>query len=334
MRTAVSLYDVGELAGVSHMTASNVLNRAAHQRLVAPATASRVRQAAEQLGYIPNPVARSLALRKTQTIALVTNMHIGLAYVHNLMRPLQAALTARGYHLDIELTDKVRDEETLFRMLVGGRCDGVIGFGVTAKGIEILRAARRRGFPVVLHWTYEGNDLDTVEKDLAKGIRVATEHLLERGRKRVALVLFHSRDAQYADREKGYRQALQAAGIPFDPALLFPWRFGDDPRLLWDRIRALQPLPSGIVFYNNELAADALRFIRENGLRVPEDIAMVAHTDSPWHERLAVPLTAVDTDNEQTARALVERLWAQFENPRVKPRRVLIDPILIVRQSS
>jgi LacI family transcriptional regulator len=169
---------------------------------------------------------------------------------------------------------------------------------------------------------------------MVETICLATRHLIGQGHRRVALVLHGLRSQVYAEREQGYRSALEEASIAFDQSLVFPWELGSDQHALWTRIKTANPRPTGVVLYNNELAADILSLIRQDGFRVPQDVALITHGNSKWNERLEVPLSAVDSDPGELAEAIVDSLLKQIKTPELPPRTVLLRPRLFARASS
>lgn len=334
MRQAISLHDVARRAGVSHTAVSLALNRGAERKRVSEKRAARIQRIAQNMGYAPNHAARSLRLGRTHTVVLATPNSLRYAYVYELIEEIQAHVALHGYRLNLELLRQPQDNENAYRTFVRGRCDGVIIVSTQRVFPERLAAIRKNGLPLVAVDMSLRRDLDCVFHDVAGAARIGTAHLIEQGHRRIVFVLDHQPGACRTVRLSGNRRALKEAGMTMDDTLLLPWKVDGVPAELWRQIAALRPRPSAILCYNAELTAALLRETRRAGLRVPEDLALVAIGDAPLNTLVEVPLTAVDINNPAVAKAAVERLMAQIDDPSTLPRQVRVQPTLVVRESS
>ncbi len=334
MKSSVSLHDIARRARVSHVTVSNVLNRHGFEHKVSPSKATRIRALALQMGYVPHHAARSLKLGKTSTIALVTSWGLRYPHVHELVEQIRAELSVHRYHLSLELAYQASDEENVELAFLSGRYDGVIRFGLEDWAKEKISVVRRRGMPVVVFGPVRDRRTDSVDYDRLKAARLAAEHLVQSGHRNIAAVVGPGEYLDNSLRMQGYRQALRQAGLDLNSSLIFPCAVEGDPKELWRQVLSGAVRPTAVLCYNDELAAVLLHAIRSSGFRVPEDVAVVA-ADNTWVGRLAeIPLTCVDTNREEIARALVGLLLERMNHPLAAPKRVLIEPHLVVRASS
>lgn len=301
-----------------------------------PALRELVQDAARQMGYTPHRAARNLASGKTCTIALATHTSLRYAYANELIEELELALTPHGYHLNLELLYHVQDEDSVYRTFSPGHCDGVIKFDTIrpAREHDWLVAIRRRGLPVVCVDMEQRPGLDSVHTDVVEQARMATAHLLERGHPRVAVVVDELDDISRQMRLAGHRRALAQAGIEYDDAGVIPWRSDASPGGLWTRLATLSPRPTGIWCYNSELAVALFMEILKQGVRVPEELALLSLADAPLHQQLQIPLTSVNTNQPRVARTAVERLLAQIRDPAAPPQQILVEPFLVKRASA
>ena len=266
---SVTLHDVARAAGVSIKTVSNVINDYPHVR---PATRARVNVAIDELGYQPNLSARSLRSGRTGAIALALP-ELSLSYFAELADSVIRAAERVGQVVIIEHTGGDRERE--LQMLASSQrkmTDGLI-FSPLGMGMDDV-ARLNVSYPLVLlgERIFEG-PTDHVTMRNIEAARAATEHLIARGRRRIAVVGAHEGEVVGSAglRLRGYLEALEAAGIPFDERLIVP-------TTLWHRsngaiaMRELlsRDVPFDAVFgLNDTLALGAMRVLQEAGYRIP-----------------------------------------------------------------
>ena len=333
---ASTLHDVARLAGVSIKTVSNVVNDYPH---VSAATRARVEAAIAELGYTPNPTARSLRSGRTGAIALAVPA-VGLSYFAELAAEVIAAAEEVGVVVLVEQTGGDRDRELeLLRSPRLKMTDGLIlsPLGLGEEDLDRLRVP----FPlVVLGEQVFGAPVDHVTMRNREAARAATTHLLESGRRRIALVGAREGDVSGTAglRLQGYRDALDAAGVPFDPSLVAPAAF-------WDRaggaasVRSL--LERGTEFdavfgCTDTLALGAMRALQESGRRVPDHVAVVGFDDLDESAYSIPSLTTIDPGRRWIARTAVRLLLDRIAgtDAAAAPRLLLADFQLVERESA
>ncbi|WP_428950621.1 LacI family DNA-binding transcriptional regulator [Streptomyces sp. cg35] len=311
--------DVAEYAGVSPKTVSNVINNFEH---VSDRTREVVREAIDALGYRVNIAGRQLRQGRTGMITLAVP-ELDVAYFSELARHVMAEADRRGQTVLLHQTGGVRERElAALHGFDAQFTDGVILSPLALHPRDL--ATRDRGLPVVLlgERPAEGST-DHVAIDNVRAAREATEHLLARGRRRIAVVGGTVRGRQGTDRLRtdGYREALKTAGVPFDGDLVVPvdayhWK---------DGARAAAALmdsascPDALLCLNDHLALGALRALHERGRSVPGDLDVVGFDDIEA-SRFSVPsLTTVSPDKKEIARAAVALLLDRIEEPAAGP---------------
>ncbi|WP_344632168.1 LacI family DNA-binding transcriptional regulator [Streptomyces glaucosporus] len=305
-----SLKDVAARAGVSVKTVSNVVNGRAR---VAPHTREKVERALAELAYRPNLSARHLRRGRTGVIALALP-GLDAPYSAELARLVIGAAAERGWAVLIEQTDGLADRE--LRVLQGLRerlVDGLVLSPVSVGREEL--AARTDGTPLVLlgERVLDG-PVHHVDIDNRRAAREATEHLISLGRTRVGVI--GARDDPRAGtarlRLAGYRQALEAAGLPRDERLAPPVRScrRADGAEAMRRLLELDEPPRAVLCFDDLLALGALRVLLSAGLRVPEDVALAGFGDIEDGRYSTPTLTTVSPDKDRIARAAVELLAA------------------------
>lgn len=302
-RRAVTRDDVARQAGVSTAVVSYVVNNG--PKPVAPKTAARVRDAIALLDYRPNPSARALRKGRTDIIGLVL-ADADNPYYTEYASAIGAEAYQRGRALMIATARHDLDSETrLIDDLLGRQVDGIIAASVSHRPEELFRRSFRLP-PVVLLDTSAGvHGFAAVGLDGAHGARLAVEHLAGvHGHRRIGVALGDDPHDLQDPRERGWRDALRAAGLEEGPVARVPWtRDGgyEAGRLLLD-----SPDPPTAVFASSDLlAVGLLRAGHERGLAVPGDLAVVSFDGTKEAEYSWPPLTVVAQPIAEMARAAV-----------------------------
>jgi DNA-binding LacI/PurR family transcriptional regulator len=334
-----TIHDVARLAGVSIKTVSNVVNKYPHVR---PETRGRVLRAIEELGYLPNVSARGLRSGRTGVIRLAVP-ELRQSYFAELADAVIRAAERRQLCVVVEQTggDRAREVEVLSGRAVG-LTDGLL-FSPMALGQE-SRDLLDVPFPVVLLGErIFGGPTDHVTMHNESSAAAAVEHLISMGRTRIAVIGAHPdgrEEVRSADlRVRGYRAAMDAAGIPLDPRLVrvaAPWHrengFDATRRLLADGI----PF-DGLFALNDTLGLGALRALGEAGVLVPEDVAVIGF-DNIDEDRFSVPsLSSVDPGREAIATSAVDLLLERINEKgdrRIPPRLIKPEFRIVAREST
>ena len=224
-KTRPTIYDVAREAGVSTATVSRALNDTAQ---IAPATRLAIEAAVERLGYRPNTIARSLVTKSTQTIAFLLPDITNPFYASLVAGIQQIALASDHTMLLCTTGGDAAQEEEYLSLLRAKQVDGALVDGLTIPPDRIARFVED-GFPIVcLDRDVKSQSVPLVQVDNKRGARMATEHLLELGHRRIAHVAGAPELGISAQRQKGYRDALAAAGLAHDPQLVATGRFTED----------------------------------------------------------------------------------------------------------
>jgi DNA-binding LacI/PurR family transcriptional regulator len=340
----VGLKEVAALAGVSVKTVSNVVSGSAY---VAPPTREKVERALAELDYRPNLSARNLRRGRTGVIALALP-ELDAPYFAELSRFVIDAAAERGWTVLIDQTDGLPGRER--QVLQGIReqlIDGLV-FSPIAVGRDEL-AARTDSTPMVLLGErVQDGPTHHVAIDNQRAAREVTEHLISLGHTRIAAI--GAQDNPSANtahlRLAGYREALEAAGLPCDEALVpetGSYHRADGAALM-RRLLELPEPPQAVFCCNDLLALGALRTALISGLRVPEDVALAGFDDIEDGRYSTPTLTTVSPDKEHIARVAVDLLDSLISvggrraNGRgaddVRVREVEADYRLIVREST
>jgi LacI family transcriptional regulator len=333
-----TINDVARLAGVSAMTVSRVINNSGY---IGRETRSRVEAAIAELAYVPNAVGRQLRSKQTKMLALVLS-DIMNPFFTTIARGVEDVARARGFSVMFCNTDESEAEEAQYLlMLVQRQVDGVLLVPASTSG-KPLRLLSSHHMPVVvLDRRIQSRQIDSVRSDSEAGAYTLTQHLLGLGHRRIAMLTGRRSVSTSIDRVAGYCRAMLDAGLELDDDLV---RYGEynygeynqvDGNRMAQEVVALDPRPTAIFAANNFIAFGAMRWLRGSGLRVPEDISIVAFDDLPvaW---LSDPfMTVVDQPAYEIGRRAAELLLSRLDGTISGPgREVVLPSELIIRRSS
>jgi DNA-binding LacI/PurR family transcriptional regulator len=333
-RTRPTLEAVAEHAGVSRATVSRVVNGSPNVRRPLRV---RVERSIAALGYVPNQAARTLVTRRNDAVAVIVaepeTRLFGDPFFGMHLRGMSRELTAADYQLVLLLVEDRDDYARIGRYLSGQHVDGALIFSLHEDD-PLPAMARRVGLPTVYggrpSWPADDGTI-YVDSDNRGGARLAVEHLLSLGRRRIAHISGPLDQTSAMDRQLGYQDALPAA----DPALL---AHGDFTRSGGARAmaRLLEAAPDvDAVFAGNDLmASGALAVLHERGRRVPQDVAVVGFDDI---ESVALdttpPLTTIRQDVEEIGREMTRLLLRHLTDGPDGLAPVLL-PTCLVRRAS
>lgn len=329
---------VADRAGVSRTTVSFVLNHIEGVQIT-DETRQRVLKAAQELGYVPNASARALVGQRTRIIGLVLTRspgHIASdTFLNQILYGLIEVTQRNQMRLLLEVVEDLDHRETYMELAWSKRIDGIILSGPRFDD-EALRALDEDGFPTVLLGQLPGSSFCSVDVDNIAAAEKAVTHLVQLGHRRIACIT-HAQP-QYSttgQRLEGYRRALEAGGIPYDDRLI---RYGDFTlESGYQQMKDL--LASGETFDAAFVASDvvaigALGALREAGLSVPRDVALVGFDDVPMARYVEPPLTTVRLPAIELARKACEMLIPMIDGQMPQQNQIILDTELVVRQSS
>jgi len=330
---ASTLEEVARLAGVSRSTVSRVINDSPK---VSPSTREKVWVAVESSGYQPHAAARSLVTNRTRIIGLIVPEALTILFTDPFFLLLIQGIAGRcnnhQYHLMLSLFSERRDQDDPYRRVVGsGYLDGVIIASTTLDDPLIPRLRRDR-VPFVSVGRYPDQEVSYVDVDNLGGARRAVEHLLRSGYRRIATITGPQRMIAGADRLTGYQEALRSQGLSVDGALVAEGDFTEEGgRVGMESL--LRQEPDAVFVASDTMALGALRALRDAGMRVPEDIALVGFDDMPYAATAAPPLTTVRQPVQRVGALAFEGLLDIIENGLEPVRRLVVPTELIVRES-
>lgn len=331
-----TLEEVAARAGVGRGTASRVINGSPR---VSEATREAVEAAVAELGYVPNRAARALAGNRTDAIALVVpepeTRFFAEPYFSAIVRGVGAALADTEMQLLLTLAGNDRERRRLAQYLTAHRVDGVLLVAVHAND-PLPELLEQLGMPCVISGArHAAEPLASVDSDNFEGARVAVEHLVSRGRRRVATITGRLEVYGAQRRLDGYRAALAAAGLPPDERLIAPADFTEEGGARAMReLLARRPDLDAVFAASDVMAAGARQVLREADRRIPEDVALIGFDDSVVARHMHPPLTSVRQPIEEMGRRMAELLLEEIAGRQGERPTVVLPTELVVRDSS
>ena len=324
--------DVAERAGVSVATVSYVFNNG--PRPVSAATRAKVEAAIAELGYYPNEMARGLRLQQSSTIGLILPSIMNPVFAE-IARELESVCTQAGFLVLLCNAERQHDREVRFiQMLRAKQVDGVV---ITPHDdplalIEPLRQAR---IPVVV-LEHDLPGVHCIAVDELQGGRIATQHLLDLGHRRIGLIKRKPTSALSTQRFVGYQQALAGAGIDFDPELVIECTTGQAAGAqAMQQLLALSEPPTAVFTHNDVLAMGVIYAIHSAGYAVPGDISVVGYDDTTSAAYLTPPLTTVRSPKAEMGLLAGRTILQLVQQQDSLPAETVTLPVeLVVRAST
>lgn len=331
----VTLQEVAERAGVHAGTASRALNEAT-RKMVKAETVDRVHDAARQLGYTPNYLARSFKTRRTMAVGVVIP-DITNPVFPPMVRGIEDRLAADGYMTLLANTDNDEDREQLILdRLLTRQVDGLV-LATARRQDPLLIDLARRGIAVVLiNRVVDGDSVPSVSVDDAAGIGLVVDHLVALGHRRIAHVAGPQTLSTGSGRYAGFTTSMKSHRLNPDRHLIsFAGSFSMEEGLRCGReVLGRKNPPSAIVTANDMLALGCCRAVEEAGLRCPQDVSVVGFNDMPFIDRLNPPLTSVHIPHYEIGARAAVLMVERIETPDTPTASVVLDPELVVRGST
>ncbi len=335
--TPVTIFDVAERAGVSYSTVSRVVNDFTH---VKPATRAKVQAAMEELGYVANLKARSLAGGRSRVIGVLI-YDLNTNYSVEVVRGIDEEVAILDYDMILSTSHHRRKKEAdHVTNLTSGLVDGLLivlpsNLDAYVENLEDLN------YPFVLidHQGLGREGSGSVEATNIQGGYDATRHLLDLGHRRIGIITGPYSDPRAVncagDRLAGYQTALEEAGIPFDPALVHEGNFlFESGREGGERLLALETPPTAIFAGSDESAFGVMSVAKKRGLSVPNDLSVVGFDDIPEASYRQPGLTTIRQPLREMGRLATRMLIEHLENNEEPLNRVEVPTTLKIRATT
>ena len=333
-----TLTDVARHANVSIATVSIVVNNSRSGNIsVSEETRQRVLAAIDEIGYVPNLAARSLRTSKTRLLAVMVQ-DLTNPFFPFLVRGAQETAESNNYELLVfDCIDFSTEREKAFvSSVVSRRVEGVI-MTIYKSQPDMLAPLLQHNLPVVTIGP-EWPEIDSCVLNDTQATQDLVLYLAGKGHTRIAHLAGRPNTPPADHRLQGYRQGLDAAGLPYDPALLRIGSFSksgvEEQLTALFKDPALEP-PTALVVANDVMAVEALRILKHWGLRIPDDVAVTGFDNIPESEYILPSLTTVDNCAQLMGQKSVERLVQRLSTDEILPvARIRLEGEIILREST
>ncbi|MFA5094275.1 MAG: LacI family DNA-binding transcriptional regulator [Candidatus Omnitrophota bacterium] len=331
--SAKTLEDLAKKLNISRRTISRVLK---NDNNVAGRTRERILRHLDREKYFPNIHAASLASKKINVIGLIFPRDTFLNtdfFAIDTIKGVAKVANENNYQIMIFTQNKFDGEQCL-RMYKSRLVDGLILVAISKDDTEKLEELKRSKVPIALLFAYSDR-ADSFGCDNKRGGYIATKHLIDSGRKRIAFLHGHENWFDAEERLKGYKQALAEAGIQFKPDYVERGYFKyEDAEIATKKMLGMADPPDAVFAANDRMAIGAIRAVKSSGKKVPEDVAVVGFDNIPICELFDPPITTVEQPVADIAYAAGQDLINSAYSPHKKSLLRYFEPKLIKRKSA
>lgn len=322
--------DVARRAGVSVSTVSHVLNKT---RPVASATVRSVLDAVAETGYVPDPVARALDSTGYGSIGLAMSA-LSNPYFSNVVHGIDRHASAAGYSVLLADTHDEADMEVkAVSELLRRRVSAII-LAASSDGAQAIRYAHKVDIPVIAIDRFVPADVDQVAVANTEPTAVLVDHLASIGHTRIAMLTGRDGLTTTVERRAGYRLGLRRNGIEVRPDYEADGDSSEDgAETALQQLLSLPEPPTALVAGNNRMTIGAMRALRNAGLKVPGDMALVSFDDFEWADLFHPRLTAMAQPALSIGEQAVSMALSRIASPSLPPRKVTINPTFMHRES-
>ncbi len=340
--------DVANLAGVSISTVSNVLNKS---KYVSPELIKKVEDAVKELSYEANPIARSMKNNHSGVIGVITEDMCGLFYPY-VVRGINSVTMDKGYQIIIcdakavkENQDSVKYELELFRRLFSARVDGIIFASSVPedkkkKYFEQIKKLtnKYKNIPLVsIERNFESEGIDSVYFDTFENSKIAVQHLVDCGCKKICHIAGPTNMQIANDRVKGYKKCMEENGMEFHEGMIIEGDYSHQSGYMSMK-QLLDEIPDldGVFCGNDQMAIGAMKILKEKHIRVPEDIKVIGYDDVFLSSVVEPSLSTIHIKKKhagiEAAKILMNRMESEKKDHEVKS--IKMEANLVVRKST
>ncbi|WP_413303858.1 LacI family DNA-binding transcriptional regulator [Bacillus sp. 1P10SD] len=326
-----TLKEVAQLANVSTATVSNVINNTKH---VSEDLKKKVYESMKALNYKPNEIAKSLKVKQSRLIGILIS-DISNSFISKVVKGIESTLSEKGYNVLLCSTDSdVEKEKEYLEVLMGKRIDGLI---ISSSGAgnhydDLLKAK----VPLVfLNRCPEHLPSNMVMTNNIKGAYMATEHLIKHGYKKIAIITGPMQYSTGRDRYIGYKRALEDYAISYHDELVLEGDFTIESGYgLTKEIIESKMKIDAIFISNNSMSLGSYKYIKEQGLKIPQDIALYGFDDPEWADVVDPPLSGITQPAFELGVYAAQKMIDTIQGTCPEIREIkYLDPNMIIRKS-
>lgn len=329
-----TIHDIARELKISASTVSRALS---DNPRISLKTKEKIKAVADSMGYRPNTLASNLRNKKSNTIGIVVPL-INRHFFSSVISGVEDVAFAAGFNVVISQSNDLAEKEiNIVQSMFSNRIDGlIISIAMQTNTFEHLKIFRKKNIPLVF-FDRVVPEIETnkiVVDDFAGGFRV-TQHLIEQGYQRIAHLAGPQNLITYFDRKNGYIEALVKNGIQYDESLVLINTLTSDEGI--SAVKQLMKLPSppdAIFCGNDTTALSSMIYLRDQGIRIPEDIGIVGFSNEPFSKVVSPSISTIAQPGFQMGQKAAEMLIRQIENKERTYKTIVLPTELIIRESS
>jgi LacI family transcriptional regulator len=326
-----TLKEVAQLSGVSTATVSNALNET---KYVSNEVRDKINAAIKELNYQPNIVAKSLRLQESRIIGVLIS-DVANPFFSIVVRGIEEELAKSNYSILLCNTESSLEKERKYlEVMIGKRVDGLIVSSAGNTG-DYFRSLDKTGVPIVfLNRCPEFMNSDVIMTNNIQGAYSATEHLIRHGYGKIAIITGPFSISTGKDRLIGYKRALEDYGIVESGHLVKEGLFNIESG--YDKMKELmeqETKPDAVFISNNSMTLGAYKYLKETGIRIPDQVAVLGYDDPDWAEIVEPPITTVRQPAYQLGVQAANLMVGRINEKQVKREIMYMDTALIIRRS-
>jgi len=329
-----TIHDIARELKISASTVSRALN---DNPRISLKTKEKIKVVADRLGYRPNSLASNLRNKKSNTIGIVVPL-INRHFFSSVISGAEDVAYKAGYTVVIsQSNDLAAKEINIVQSMFSNRVDGlIISIAMQTSTFEHLKLFRKKHIPLVF-FDRAVPEIETdkiVVDDFAGGFRV-TQHLIDQGYRRIAHLAGPQNLTTYIDRKKGYISALQKNGFEYDESLVIISNLTTDEGVsVVQKLMSLSNPPDALFCGNDTTALSAMIYLRDKGIRIPEDIGIVGFSNEPFSKVVSPSISTIAQPGFEMGQKAAELIIRKIENKERTYQTLVLPTELIVRESS
>lgn len=331
-----TIHDIARALNISASTVSRALK---DNPLISEATRNKIKKAAQEMGYRPNTLAANFRTKRTNTIGVIVPL-INRHFFSSVISGIEDVAYQQGFTVTIsQSNDDFEKESKIAQTLYTNRVDGLIlSIGMNTTTYDHLKLFSDRNIPLVFFdRVVEGIKAHKIVVDDFEGGYIATKHLIDQGRKNIAMIGGPQNLTIYQNRQKGFMKALKEAKLPVDESMIIHNSLSRaEGKLAVKKLLQNKILPDAIFCANDTTALSAVLFLREQKIKVPDEIAIVGFSNEPFSEVVTPSITTLQQPGfkmgQKAAELIVQQILHKEKSPKFETIKMPIE--LIVRESS
>ena len=332
VKQKISITDIAEKTGLSTTTVSRVLNGKAEQYRISKQSQQKIKKAAKELHYTPNQFAANLRTGKSGTLALIVPS-LNNPFFAGIASEINTELRKFNYITIISDSDESLDIEKMeLQQLIARNIEGLI-IVPCGEQMEHIKLLYDQGLPIVcIDRYFENLEIPYVSTDNYLGAYTATKHLVENGHSLISCIQGVQHSTPNRLRIRGFREAMKEAGLNnyniVGDDFTFQNGYLETKLLLQQKER-----PTAVFTLSNTIAMGCMKALKEEDIKVPDDISLITFDDHPYLDYLSTPLSCIAQPVSDISKIAVKFLFSKINNQEVKTSQVLLRPTLIFRDS-